>query len=182
MGVNDGGKTLHSVTELSQKDAADIGKGRAKDLGIDRPIVVADMSNIAFGGLISFVSGAVLGVTIGSVINLGSVIGSILLDGQFRYFTLMLLLCANPLFVLVFWAFFKWWHPSALRDSLITVPLENLGLGFGFLGMQVLTGIMYEASASDIACVVLLQAAFLLCPQLLYYNNRTMEGANNAQS
>ena len=48
MGVNDGGKTLHSVTELSQKDAADIGKGRAKDLGIDRPIVVADMSNIAF--------------------------------------------------------------------------------------------------------------------------------------
>ena len=48
MGATDGSKTLHSLTELSQKDVADIVKGRARDLGIDRPIVVVDVMNIAF--------------------------------------------------------------------------------------------------------------------------------------
>lgn len=143
-------------------------------------------SYVRYGGLITFVSGAVLG-TIGSVINLGFAVVSALLDSWFGfgYFSSVLLLYAELLFVFVLWAFFKWWHPSTLRDGLVAVPSENigqLGLGFGFLGMQVPFGIMYELSAGDIACVVLFEAAILLCMRLLYYNNRTTEGANNSQS
>ena len=71
---------------------------------------------------------------------------------------------------------------------MVAVPSKNigqLGLGFRFLGMHVLIGIMSEFLAGDIAYIVFLQywqATFLLCSQLLYYNNRTMKGANNSPS
>ena len=139
------------------------------------------ISYVRYGELITFVSGAVIGVTIRSVINLGYVIISVLLDRQFGYFTSMLLLCAHVLFAFVLWAFFKRRHPKELRDSLVAVSSKNiaqLGLGFGFLGMQVLTGIIYDLSAGYVTCVVLWQAPFLL----LYYNKRSMKGANNSQS
>ena len=144
------------------------------------------LSYVRYGGLVTFVSGAVLGA-IGAVINLGFVVVSVLLDSLFGfgYFSSVLILCAEILFVFELWAFFIWWHHSTLIDSLVAVPSKNigqLGLGFGFLGMPVLVGIIYELSAGYIARVVSLQAALLLCSQLLHYNNRTTEGANNSQS
>jgi len=142
-------------------------------------------SYIRYGGLITFVSGAVIGA-IGSVIDLGFEIVSVLLSGRFGYFSSMLHLCASLLFIFVLRTFFKSWHPSALRDSLVAVTsktIGQLGLGFGSLGMQVLLSIMYQLSAGYIICVALVWVAFLLLLslQLLYCNGRTMEGANNSQ-
>jgi len=127
------------------------------------------VSYFRIDGLITFASGVVLGV-IGSVINLGLAIVSVLLAGLIGH--LMTGLLYSMLFYtfvnlsghVILWALSKQWHPSALRDRLVVVPSENLGqlglrlgLGFGLdlLGMQVLIGIRYGLSAGNVVWLVL---------------------------
>lgn len=48
MGVNDGAKVLHSITDLSLSDVAAMCRGIAVERGVDKPRVVADCNNIVY--------------------------------------------------------------------------------------------------------------------------------------